>query len=63
MAAERASALEENLRRRDRGWWGENSAARVFDEKVSMGETVAAAASSERDAETAFRLSRKGLRY
>lgn len=63
LAAERASALEENLRRCDRGWWGENSAARVFDEKVSMGETVAAAASSERDAETAFRLSRKGLRY
>ena len=67
-AAKTASALEASHRDRDRGWWGEDSEWRLGEEAVAMAKTKLAGENlnSNNDAkvvDTAFRLSRKGLRY
>ena len=71
----RVAAAAENeaaVSARDRGWWGEKSEARVFHEHRNMRETVldglkARDETNERffggKAETAYRLSARGLRY
>ena len=64
-ASRHAEFAVARARERERGWWGENSEERVFDEATSMEETrrVSRSRESGEDVETAFRLSVRGLRY